>query len=79
MVNVEVDDEHPLEVVPGLEIFCGYRDIVNQAETHPGCRPGMVSGRPDKAEDGTCATLHEGVGSIEQGAGRVKGCLKGAR
>ena len=50
VMDVEIDDRHPLGIMADAGMECGDGGIVEQAETHGAAGFGMVAGRADGAE-----------------------------
>ncbi len=63
MVDVPVEDRHPLDAEHFLRVAGGDRGVVEEAETHRPVGGGVVAGRPDQREQAvgavaaqTCST-----------------------
>ncbi len=59
MVDVEVDDEDPVELEVGQGLLRGQCDVAVNAETHPGGRAGVVSRWADQAQGAPLRPRHD--------------------
>ena len=61
MMDVPIEDEDALRAVSALRLSCRDDGVVEDAESHPLVRHGMVTGRPDQGVRRVDGTGHHGV------------------
>ena len=70
VVNVEVEDRHPIETVLVDQVLGGHSDVVEIAETHGGGTLRVVSGRADRGQGLTVGPAHYPLRRRERGFDR---------
>jgi hypothetical protein len=79
VVDVPVDDHHPLDPVPALQVARRHRDVVEQAEAHRPVGLGVVTGRAHAGEPVVDLAGHDRVNQGEHPAGGQAGGVMGGR
>ena len=70
VVDIEIDDQDPVEVEVGDRFGGGQGDVGVDAEPHPRGRPGMVTRRPDQTEGSPVCSAQDERDGLDAGTRR---------